>query len=167
LGRSGIINPAPYDEVWLVGGGIGIAPLLFFEKVITEYQDHRARVFYGGKDINEMMNLDLVTLEPVEIATENGTVGFKGFITDLFSEKIIERSGKILVITCGPNPMMKKVAEICEQNEVDCYVILEKVMACGIGVCLGCSIKTTQGLKRICHDGPIFNAREVIWNELG
>ena len=167
LGNSEIIDPSPYEEVWLIGGGIGIAPLLFFEKVITEYQDHRARVFYGGKDINEMMNLDLITPEPVEIATEDGTLGFKGFITDLFSERIIMRLGKILVITCGPSPMMKKVAEICEQNNVDCYVILEKIMACGICVCLGCSIKTTQGMKRICHDGPIFNAKEVIWNELG
>lgn len=167
LGKAEIIDPTHYDEVWLVGGGIGIAPLLFFEKVISEYQGHSTRVFYGGRNINEMMNLDLVTPEPVEIATEDGSVGFKGFITDLFSKKIIKRTEKILVIACGPNPMMKKMAEICEQYKVDCYVILEKIMACGIGVCLGCSIKTTKGMKRVCHDGPIFDAEEVIWNELG
>lgn len=167
LGNNEIIDSRLYDEAWLVGGGIGIAPLLFFEKVISEYQEHIARVFYGTKDILEMIPIEVYTPEEVQIATENGSTNFQGQITDLLAQKIISKPAKLLVITCGPNRMMQKVSEICQQYNTECLVILEKVMACGIGVCLGCSIKTTKGMKRVCHDGPIFKAEEVIWNELG
>ncbi|MBN1325681.1 dihydroorotate dehydrogenase electron transfer subunit [Candidatus Falkowbacteria bacterium] len=167
LGNSEIIDSRLYDEVWLIGGGIGIAPLLFFEKVISEYQEHIARVFYGVKDVLEMIPLKVYTPEEVQIATEDGLINFHGLITDLFAQKIISKPAKLLVITCGPNRMMQKVSEICQQYNTECLAILEQVMACGIGVCLGCSIKTTKGMKRVCHDGPIFKAEEVIWNELG
>ena len=167
LGKSEIINPDHYEEVWLIGGGIGIAPLLFFERVLSDFQGATARVFYGNRIKDEIIKLNLYTHKKVEIATEDGSVGYKGLITDLFAKKVKYRSKeKRLVITCGPDRMMQKVAEICQQAKLDCYVILEKVMACGMGVCLGCSIKTTSGMKKICHDGPIFKAEEVIWDEL-
>ena len=71
-----------------------------------------------------------------------------------------------MVITCGPNQMMKKVSEICAQREIECHVILETIMACGLNNCKGCTIKTTVGMKSVCHDGPVFPAKEVIWDEL-
>lgn len=168
LGNRRVIDYHRYAQVWLVGGGIGIAPLLFFERVISESEQSVAKIFYGCKTKSEMITtLDSYPTELIELVTEDGYLPQKGLVTDMFAERMKYKPGRILVITCGPNPMMKRVAEICEQNKVDCYVILEKVMACGIGVCLGCSIKTTKGMKRICHDGPIFKAEEVIWNELG
>jgi len=63
--------------------------------------------------------------------------------------------------------MMRKVAEICEQAKIECHVILETIMACGLNSCKGCSIKTVSGMKSVCHDGPVFNAKEVLWDELG
>ncbi|MCX6745045.1 MAG: dihydroorotate dehydrogenase electron transfer subunit [Candidatus Parcubacteria bacterium] len=160
-------SPDPdYDEVWLVGGGIGIAPLIFFEKVMTEYQDRLVRVFYGNKTKDEIIPLDLYTQEPLTITTDDGSAGYKGFVSDVFASFIqAAKNEKILVITCGPNVMMAKVAELCEQAGIECQVILETVMACGLGVCLGCSIKTASGMKRICHDGPVFPAKEV-WDVL-
>jgi len=168
LGNGFIPDPDVYDEVWLVGGGIGIAPLCFMEKVVAEYQEGRTRIFYGSRTKDDVIPLTFYTGEHFEIATDDGSFGVNGFITDLFGSFADEARGQnILVITCGPNIMMSKVAEICAKHNFDCYVILERIMACGIGACLGCSIKTKSGMKRICHDGPVFPAEEVIWNELG
>lgn len=168
LGNRRVIDYHRYTQVWLVGGGIGIAPLLFFEKMISESEQSVAKVFYGCKTTNEVITaLDLYPTEPMELVTEDGYLPQKGLVTDVFAERMKYGPGRILVITCGPNRMMQKVSEICQQYNTECLVILEKIMACGIGVCLGCSIKTTKGMKRVCHDGPIFKAEEVIWNELG
>ncbi len=165
LGNGLIPDPQKYDEVWLVGGGMGIAPMLFFEKAVLEYQAGIAKVFYGAKTKDEIVPLRWSDEEGLEIATEDGSIGYEGLVTDLFVQKILENQGKkIQVITCGPKSMMRKVSEICQC--LDCFVILETIMACGIGACLGCSIKTTSGMKRVCHDGPVFPAEEVIWDEL-
>gem|GEM_PF-90534 len=167
LGQGFLLNSQTYNEVWLVGGGIGIAPLIYFEKVVSELQGGVARVFYGGKTLEEVIPLELHTLEPLNLATDNGTAGFKGLVTDLLGSFIKAAQGeKILVVTCGPNVMMRKAAELCQQVGIDCYVVLEAVMACGLNNCKGCSIKTTSGMKSVCHDGPVFLAKEVIWDEL-
>lgn len=166
LGSNEVIEISDYDEVWLVGGGIGIAPLRLFDKVITEYQDGKVKVFYGNVTKTDIVDLNLYTDELLEISTDDGTAGYHGLITDLLAQKLLElKTGKILVLACGPNAMMQKTVELCQQVDIDCYVILEQIMACGIGSCLGCSIKTKSGMKRVCHDGPIFNAKEVIWDE--
>jgi len=168
LGNGFIPDPQSYEEVWLIGGGMGIAPLRFFEKVISEYQEGIAKVFYGAKSNGEIVELRLHSDYALSIATEDGSVGYHGLVTDLLNEKLLENDfQEILVITCGPKPMMQQVAEMCAATNTDCYVILERIMACGIGVCLGCSVKTTQGMKCICHDGPVFDAKEVMWDELG
>jgi dihydroorotate dehydrogenase electron transfer subunit len=102
------------------------------------------------------------------MATDDGSAGFRGFIPEAMGPFLRASSrARIMVITCGPKIMMRKVAELCQKFGFDCYVILESVMACGIGVCLGCSVKMLSGQKRICHEGPIFNAKEVDWNALG
>jgi dihydroorotate dehydrogenase electron transfer subunit len=171
------------DEVWLVGGGIGIAPLLFLERALSQKGIIR-RVFYGGKTVDDLVPIKNLRSKDdwfyLHQATEDGKEEYHGPVTDYFKETLWEEQPyKMVVITCGPNAMMKKVFEIyskyveekgdflVDHEFLGCYVILEKVMACGIGVCLGCSIKTTKGIKRICHDGPIFKAEEVIWDELG
>ncbi|MCX6740600.1 MAG: dihydroorotate dehydrogenase electron transfer subunit [Candidatus Parcubacteria bacterium] len=167
LGQGFLPNTDEYDEVWLIGGGIGIAPLIFYEKVVSEFQGGIVRVFYGNKTGAEIIPLDLYCQEPLIIVTDDGSIGCQGFVTDVVQAYMkVANEKKILVITCGPKVMMRKVADICQQAGQDCYVILETIMACGLGVCLGCSIKTSSGMKRICHDGPVFPAKEVIWDEL-
>ena len=168
LGNGFIPDPQSYEETWLIGGGMGIAPLRFFEKVISEYQEGIAKVFYGAKSKDEIIDLQLDEDE-LTIATDDGSAGYRGLVTHLFFDKTAPYNGKkILVITCGPNRMMNQIAALCGLLKFDCYVILERIMACGIGVCLGCSIKMKSGeMKRICHDGPVFKAEEVDWNALG
>lgn len=159
------ILPANGDlDVWLVGGGIGIAPLHFF---LQRFKGE-AKVLYGEKTFAQLvLDPNNPNIPDIMVATEEQSVEYKGLVTDLFAQEF-DRIGdqKTVVITCGPIPMMKKVAQICESKNALCYVMLERVMACGIGVCLGCSIKIKNGMKRICQDGPIFNSKEVIWDEL-
>jgi dihydroorotate dehydrogenase electron transfer subunit len=167
LGQGFLPDSTTYDEVWLVGGGIGVAPLIYYEKAISELQGGIARVFYGNRTREEIIPLDLYTQEPLALTTDDGSEGHKGFVTDILADFVKAAMGqKILVITCGPNIMMAKVAEICQQADIECYVILETIMACGLNNCKGCTIKTTAGMKSVCHDGPVFLAKEVIWDEL-
>jgi dihydroorotate dehydrogenase electron transfer subunit len=151
-----------FQKVWLVGGGIGIAPLLFFKRVLTELGLAETKIFYGCPDKKDIVPITAYGLESVIIATDNGSHGYHGFVTDLFLEEIEkQKSNKILVITCGPEIMMRRVARICKHQLADCYVILETIMACGINSCKGCSIETKSGIKQVCHDGPVFAAEEV------
>jgi len=162
-----------YDQVWFVGGGMGIAPLNFMAADFKHGGSlFNGKVFYGFKTNKDIPNVHLeFGLGPREsyYVTEDDSGRYQGLVTDLFVQKILENPGKkILVITCGPKPMMRKVAEICQKQRLDCYVIIETIMACGIGVCLGCSIKMQSGeMKCVCRKGPVFNAKEVDWDALG
>ena len=167
LGKPFTLNQFDFKEIWLAAGGIGIAPLYFlYEKLY--YPRPKIEIFYGNKTQGDFVaGLDFGTNFAIIRTTDDGSLGAKGLITELFEVLLREsEAGKRIVVACGPVPMMQRVAEICAQRSVDCWVCLERVMACGLGVCLGCSIKTKSGMKKICADGPIFNAEEVIWDEL-
>jgi len=171
LGAKSDFDLIGYDECWLIGGGMGLGPLAFFEANFWQqrklWEGKKIRFFYGGKIIKEMVKLELHQ-GTVRIATEDGSDSYHGLVTDCFLQDLAEHSDKdILVITCGPKPMMKQVAEICAERKIDCHVILETIMACGIGVCLGCSVKMNSGeMECICCKGPVFPAKEVIWDAL-
>lgn len=155
-----------YQKVYLVGGGIGIAALCQWQHVLYSLKTEH-EVFYGNKvQAEAVRELDLWGNVRIHFATDDGSDGYHGLVTDLFEQKAIA-SGKTLVVTCGPKPMMKRVAEICDNKGMDCWVSLERIMACGIRVCLGCSVKMKSGQKHICHDGPVFDAMEVEWDALG
>jgi NAD(P)H-flavin reductase len=168
LGSGLIPDVSDYDEIWLVGGGIGIAPLLYYQDVLGTISNWEEviRVFWGSQTKDDVA-MKLVDEENFIIATDDGSLGYHGYITDFLGDCLKAMiTPRILVITCGPNVMMKKVAELCRQRKgADCYVILETVMACGLNNCKGCTIKTTKGTKSVCHDGPVFPAEEVIWDE--
>ncbi|OGY41670.1 MAG: hypothetical protein A2Y67_03905 [Candidatus Buchananbacteria bacterium RBG_13_39_9] len=167
LGQGFLPKSSTYDEIWLVGGGIGIAPFVFYNEVMSKLPESIVRVFYGNRTQAEIIPLDLYSKEPVVITTDDGSAGYKGPVTDVVANFMKAAMGdKILVITCGPNIMMSKVAEICQQAGIECYVILETIMACGLNSCKGCTINTESGIKSVCHDGPVFPAKEVHWNEL-
>ena len=92
------------------------------------------------------------------VSTEHGEEGYRGFVTDLLHPEQYD-----VVITCGPEVMMRKVAAMCAEKDVTCYCSLEHRMACGIGACLGCSIRTKNGMKRVCKDGPVFQSTDLMW----
>lgn len=154
-----------YEKAYLVGGGIGIAGLCRWQNELHIMgTDHE--IFYGNKTHEEAVTpLEMVGLGPIQYATDDGSRDFHGLVTDLFEQRLVAAEAT-LVLTCGPKIMMERVAEICARKKVDCWVILETTMACGLDNCKGCSIKTKSGQKSICKDGPVFDAKEVIWNEL-
>jgi len=137
----------------IIGGGIGIAPLLYLTKLLGK----KADVFLGFKDCVYMKKEFMNYANNTVIVTEDGNEGRKGFVTDYVDFSVYDQ-----VVTCGPEIMMNKIMQICKENNVKCYVSLERRMACGMGVCLGCTVVTKNGNKRACKDGPVFLSEELI-----
>ncbi len=146
----------------LIGGGVGIAPLLFLAKVLKDNAIN-VETLFGGRSQKNIIEVEkFQKYGKVHISTEDGSLGEKGFLTlnSVISE--IKRFDKIYV--CGPDPMMKSVARIAKSNAIECEVSLENLMACGIGACLCCIEDTTTGNRCACTDGPVFNINELKWN---
>ena len=143
----------------IVGGGMGLSPVLFYAAVMQG----KADVLMGGKTAGELFWQDLFTGKVQEIfcTTDDGSLGTKGFTTTLLPE-LLEKKDYDLVVACGPEIMMKGIAKIAKEHGLRCQVSLEKRMGCGLGACLSCSIDTTDGKrKKVCKDGPVFEAGEV------
>ena len=138
----------------LVSGGVGIAPLLLFASEL----EARPFDFYAGFRTGSF-GLDKIKPRSLTIATEDGSLGLKGRIPDFFTP-----SGYSAVFACGPEPMLKIVGDACIASEVPCFISLERHMACGVGACLGCTVKTTGGNRLCCKDGPIFRVEEVCFD---
>ena len=169
LGKGFDITSA--ESVCLVGGGIGIAPLLGLAKRLPEADAYNEiAVLLGGASGEELAPLaeclDIPGLA-VRLATDDGTLGHHGVVTDLM-ENHMTRDRDWLVLSCGPMPMLKAVAHLCRKNGWPCQVSLESVMACGMGVCLGCAVKSPagnghEGYLHVCKDGPVFWESDVAW----
>ena len=150
----------------IIAGGIGAAPLVFLAEELKK-KKIKTIVLIGAKTkklIQCEKDFKKSTSE-VYVSTDDGTYGCKGFVSKLFHKilKITESRFETVVYVCGPQGMLKCIAEICQERNFECQVSLEEKMACGIGVCLGCVVKTISGNKLACKDGPVFNANELIW----
>lgn len=146
----------------LLGAGIGVAPLFYLNKKLKEIgvQTYFAAGFLKEDDIlDQQHGFDFVS-------TDDGSNGNKGSICD-YLEKIIADFKPEKIVSCAPHPVLKYISEIAQKKAIDCEVCMEKVMACGIGVCRGCVIqikKDSQIINQtICKDGPVFNGAEVVW----
>jgi len=150
-------------KIMLVAGGMGIAPLIFLaEKLAKEHTKTYTVIGATNKEfLIDYMNLKRLTRK-ITVATEDGSQGTKGLITDILPAAIAEDSPDT-IFACGPWAMLKKVAFIAEREGVACQVALEGLMACGVGACLSCAVKTKTGFKRVCADGPVFDSREIAW----
>lgn len=143
----------------LIGAGIGVAPLFYLNKKLKEAGAETFLVagFLSASDI--LGEFDFVS-------TDDGSNGNKGSICD-YLEKLINDFKPEKVVSCAPHPVLKFVANTAERFGIECDVCMEKVMACGIGVCRGCVIKVKQNgeiiNKTVCKDGPVFKAAEVVW----
>ena len=143
----------------MVGGGMGLSPLLFCAKRMGK----KADVLMGGKSASEMFWAELYAPHVSEtyITTDDGSLGQKGFAVALLP-KLLAEGGYDGVLVCGPEIMMRKAAEIAGDAGIPCQVSLERRMACGLGACLSCSIDSADGTrKKVCKDGPVFWAEEV------
>ena len=143
------------DKVLLVGGGVGVPPLIYAAKRLRE-MDKQVRVVVGFNTVSEMFIGD--TLETmgckVDVCTMDGSFGKQGVVTDLIT------TPAPFYYACGPLPMLKALVQKIGTNG---QLSLEERMGCGVGICVGCSVQTTEGIKRVCKEGPVFNAGEVIW----
>jgi len=148
------------SPIALVGGGVGIAPLLaYIPELRGRFRNSVPFDFYAGFRTGSY-GLENVVARSLIIATEDGSQGLKGRIPDFFAP-----SGYRAVLVCGPEPMLKTVADVCIAGKIPCFLSIEKHMACGVGACLGCTVKTTKGNRRCCTDGPIFRAEEICFEQ--
>ncbi|MGB4654904.1 MAG: dihydroorotate dehydrogenase electron transfer subunit [Bacteroidales bacterium] len=145
------------DNVLLVGGGVGIAPMLMLAKKLHE-QNRNVDVLYGVVNSSEIVEKYFLSkYSKLHICTDDGSEGFKGFVTENpILRQNIDKYDSIYV--CGPDVMMKKVAKIALDRNIHCQVSLENTMACGFGACLCCVAETVNGNKNTCTDGPVFDA---------
>jgi len=152
----------------LIGGGLGIAPLLFLAKRIarTAKDSTQNLIIIGGRSREEVEPLvkDFQQIGmPVHCSTDDGSFGIQGYVTDLFSSQDLPIGSQ--VYACGPDPMLAVLQRICTNKKVGCQVSVESVMACGMGACLGCNVPSSKGgYVHVCIDGPVFRAEDLVWN---
>lgn len=144
--------PSSGDKICIVGGGIGIAPVAGFASTLPEKSYDFFASFKSGS-----YGLDYVRANELTITTDDGSVGVHGMITAALTAQVLKEKGYSALYACGPLPMLAYLQKICAEAGVRSYLSMERHMACGVGACLGCTIKTSDGNKRCCKDGPVFD----------
>lgn len=145
----------------LIAGGMGVAPLFFLAEKIKA---SKPLVLIGAKTQKQLLCVPEFKRIgcSLKIATDDGSAGFKGRITDLL-KIVLGQSKPAELFSCGPRAMLKAVSEIARKNKIRAQLSLEEHMACGIGACLGCVVATKTGYQRVCKDGPVFSSEELTW----
>ena len=161
LGNGFPIDKAKGKRVFLMGGGIGIPPMLELAKRL----DCMKQILLGYRDKDLFLQEDLARYGDVYVATEDGSVGTKGNVMDIIKAHGLAAD---VIMACGPMPMLRAIKKYAGENKIEAYISLEERMACGVGACLGCVCRTTKvdahshvHNARICTDGPVFEAGEV------
>lgn len=187
---NGFSKPVNKKTALLVLGGMGAGPLLYLTKVITtELPDMEVVAFAGARtkwelpfertfdEISQQVGFSLPEFAKYSVesmvATDDGSVGYKGFVTDCFLQWLDEHSVSAedtIIYGCGPEAMLARMAKIAADKKIDCQVSMERRMACGIGVCQSCVVECKIAgseesvYKLCCEDGPVFDSREVIFS---
>ena len=161
LGDGFPIEAAKGKRVFLMGGGIGIPPMLELSKEL----DAEKHILLGYRNQDLFLQDDLGENGQVYIATEDGSVGVQGNVMDIIKVNDLHAD---IIMACGPMPMLRAIKQYAAEQGIDAYLSLEERMACGVGACLGCVCKTKEidhhshvNNARICTDGPVFEAGEV------
>lgn len=175
LGNGFDFGKGPGPRPVLVAGGMGVAPLFFLAEKMTQGRKARTAaplVLLGAKDAACLLReKDFRAMGcEVRVATDDGSKGFRGYVTRLLEQSLDDFAGKgrgvpapYAVYACGPAPMLKDTRRITCRRAASCQVSLEAHMSCGFGACLGCMVNTVSGYKRVCREGPVFNAEEIAW----
>ncbi len=164
---NGFPEPEKGTTPLLIAGGSGFPPLLFF----TARYGKNSRLFVGSRDKACLPPAGAMKdfrsrVKSIHYATEDGSCGTCGFVTDALSAFLDEAGGteRRVIYACGPNPMLAAVSRLATDRNIPCYVSMEQRMACGLGVCMGCSVPAAAGgYKRVCKEGPVFLARDIDW----
>lgn len=168
LGNGFPLEEGKGKKVFLMGGGIGIPPMLQLAKALTEQlgmSKDAVQAIVGYRDNQLFLKEDLEKYATVYIATEDGSEGTKGNVMDAIAANALEAD---VIFACGPMPMLRAIKKFAQERGIKAYISLEEHMACGVGACLGCVVKTKEvdhhshvHNARICTDGPVFEAEEV------
>lgn len=159
LGKCFTAPSSKNASILLVGGGVGVAPLLYYGKFLCE-AGYVVNFALGARSSSDLLETEeFKKYGSLHISTEDGSSGEKGLITT----NTIFRMHIDYIACCGPTPMMKAVAKIAHERSIDCEVSLENMMACGLGACLCCVEETTDGHVCVCTEGPVFNINRLKW----
>ena len=161
LGNGFPLEAGKGKRAFLIGGGIGVPPILELAKQL----DCEKQIIMGYRDADTFLQEQFEENGTVYISTEDGSVGTKGNVMDAIRENGLEAD---IIYACGPTPMLRAIKQYAEEQGIECYISLEERMACGIGACLACVCQSKEkdhhsnvNNKRICKDGPVFLSTEV------
>ena len=162
LGNGFPFEKAEGKKAFLMGGGIGVPPILELAK---QMQCEAKQIVVGYRDAHTFLREEFEKNGTLYISTEDGSVGSKGNVMNAIEENDLNAD---IIFACGPTPMLRAIKTYAQENDIECYISLEERMACGIGACLACVCKSKEidhhsnvHNKRICKDGPVFLASEV------
>lgn len=160
LGNTFTMPTSKEDNILLIGGGVGVAPLLYFGKQIKDFGAN-VTFLLGARTATDLLELEeFRKYGEVYCTTEDGSEGEKGFVTN---HSVLQKGNFTQISTCGPKPMMVAVAMYAHAARIRCEASLENLMACGVGACLCCVEKTTEGNKCACTEGPVFDINRLLW----
>lgn len=160
LGNTFTMPTSKEDNILLIGGGVGVAPLLYFGKQIKDFGAN-VTFLLGARTATDLLELEeFRKYGEVYCTTEDGSEGEKGFVTN---HSVLQKGNFTQISTCGPKPMMVAVAKYAHAARIRCEASLENLMACGVGACLCCVEKTTEGNKCACTEGPVFDINRLLW----
>ncbi|MFA5072558.1 MAG: dihydroorotate dehydrogenase electron transfer subunit [Nitrospirota bacterium] len=166
---NGFSLPEKGTTAVLVAGGSGFPPLQFFSQRVCVpihlFVGSRFKECLPPSNILSAFRKNCAT---VHIATEDGSMGVKGMTTDILNAFLTktEKKKHLVIYACGPHAMLAAISKIAAEHSLPCFVSLEARMGCGLGACMGCSVRIkTEGYKRVCKEGPVFDAREIDWSE--
>ncbi len=160
LGNGFTMPQKREEKILLVGGGVGVAPLLYMGAQMA-LMGCQPTFLLGARTAKDLLMMDeFRKYGRVCVTTEDGSEGEKGFVTN---HSLLQKEQFDRIATCGPTPMMKAVARYARQANTECEASLENLMACGLGACLCCVEKTTEGNLCVCKDGPVFDTKRLLW----
>lgn len=161
LGNSFELPETTSQRALLIGGGVGIAPMLYLGREMA-FRGHKPAFLIGARSKDDILEADLLNrYGDVHISTDDGSAGEHGLVT---TNSVLDNDWDV-IYCCGPAPMMKAVAAIARKRNIKCFVSLENMMACGLGACLCCVEKTVRGNVCVCTEGPVFNINELTWQD--
>jgi dihydroorotate dehydrogenase electron transfer subunit len=163
------------EKVVLISGGIGIAPIAFLASNYRRIVDagNVELIFYcGAKTAVSLVEVEKIKelSSDIFISTDDGSIGYHGVITDVFSKNVsMYDPENSIIYACGPGPMLKRLSDLLVKNPIPCHVLIEERMACGVGACLGCTVRSKDkngkdAHVRVCKDGPVFNIKDIAWS---
>jgi dihydroorotate dehydrogenase electron transfer subunit len=166
LGNSYPMPPKDHAPL-IVAGGVGVVSLFSLAERLAAMKN-KAEIYYGARGESDLLmtaGLKKVA-KRLSLTTDDGSCGERGCITDMLSDSFVDAASadrNTVIYACGPRPMLAALKGIVKDKGIPTYVSMEENMACGIGACLGCVVKTVNGNKRVCKEGPVFDISEIVW----